>query len=127
MISLGRQASDIGTLSTIKDPQWISAAIAAAGDLAYRWDILSDKLEWSGNLAELLGHAEGDSGGGLESGHGFNNRIHPEDLPIRLKALSDHFAGGSTYDCEFRLRTGQGSVVWMHDRGTAELDKDGTP
>jgi len=127
MISLERQASDIGALSKIKDPPWISAAIAAAGDLAYRWDILSDKLEWSGNLAELLGHPEGDAGGGLESGHGFNNRIHPEDLPIRLKALSDHFAGEGTYDCEFRLRTGQGSVVWMHDRGTAELDKDGTP
>jgi diguanylate cyclase (GGDEF)-like protein len=123
MISLGRQASDKSALSKSNEPQWIPAAIAAAGDVAYRWDILSDKLELSGNLAEFLG----DSQGGFESGHGFNNRLHPEDLPIRLKALSDHFAGESAYDCEFRLRTGQGSVIWMHDRGTAELDKDGTP
>ena len=123
MITLGKQASGVGVLSAIKESQWISAAIAAAGDVAYRWDILTDKLELSGNLAELLG----DAGGGPESGHGFNNRIHPEDLPLRLKALSDHFAGEGTYDCEFRLRTGQGSVVWMHDRGTAELDRDGTP
>src|SRR4051812_38687575 len=125
MISLGRQAFDMGALSASKEPQWISAAIAAAGDIAYCWDILSDKVEWSGNLAEFLSNPDaGDGGGGLESGHGFNNRIHPEDLPIRLKALSDHFAGESAYECEFRLRTGEGSVVWMHDRGTAELDKD---
>src|SRR3954454_3648613 len=107
MISLGRQASDMGALSASKEPQWISAAIAAAGDIAYRWDILSDRGEWSGNLAELLGYAEVADAPGLESGHGFNNRIHPEDLPIRLKALSDHFAGESVYDCEFRLRAGQ--------------------
>jgi diguanylate cyclase (GGDEF)-like protein len=127
MISLGRQASGMGALSTSKESQWIYAAIAAAGDVAYRWDILTDKLEWSGNPAEFLGHAGAGDAAGLSSGHGFNNRIHPEDLPIRLKALSDHFAGEGPYDCEFRLRTGQGTVVWMHDRGTAELDKDGTP
>jgi diguanylate cyclase (GGDEF)-like protein len=123
MITLGRHAPDAGVLSTSQEPQWVSSAIAAAGDIAYRWDILSDRVEWSGNLAEMLG----DSLGGFDSGHGFNNRIHPEDLPLRLKALSDHFAGEGHYDCEFRLRNGQGTVVWLHDRGTAELDKDGTP
>src|ERR1700759_4328687 len=123
MISLGRQASGKDGLLASKEPHWISSAVAAAGDVAYRWDILSDKLEWSGNLAELLG----DPGGGPESGHNFNNRIHPEDLPARLKALSDHFAGEGVYECEYRLRTAQGSIIWMHDRGTAELDTDGTP
>jgi diguanylate cyclase (GGDEF)-like protein len=123
MITLGRQSPEAGGLSTSQEPQWISSAVAAAGDLAYRWDILSDKVEWSGNLAEMLD----DSLGGFDSGHGFNNRIHPEDLPLRLKALSDHFAGEGHYDCEFRLRNAQGAVVWLHDRGAAELDKDGTP
>jgi diguanylate cyclase (GGDEF)-like protein/PAS domain S-box-containing protein len=123
MISLGRQTPRSGALPTSKEPQWITAAIAAAGDLAYRWDILTDKLEWSGDLAELVG----DSGGAQETGHGFNNYIHPEDLPNRLKALSDHFAGEGPLECEFRLRTSQGSVIWMHERGSAELDGDGTP
>src|SRR3954462_9156801 len=63
----------------------------------------------------------------IQSGHGFQKRVHPEDLPIRLKALSDHFAGQAGYDCEYRLRNNQGGVVWVHDRATAALDADLTP
>jgi diguanylate cyclase (GGDEF)-like protein len=102
---------------------WVADAISAAGDLAYRWDVLSDQLDWGGNLHELLG----EPNAAIQSGHGFNNRIHPEDLPVRLKALSDHFAGQATYDCEFRLRNSQGGVVWVHDRGAAVFDGDKTP
>ncbi|HEY4164934.1 MAG TPA: GGDEF and EAL domain-containing protein [Dongiaceae bacterium] len=106
------------------DPNWIANSVNAAGDMAYRWDILSDSLHWTGNLAELVGETSPEA---VASGHGFNNRIHSEDLPIRLKALSDHFAGQAGYDCEFRLRNGQGVVAWVHDRGSALFDDQGMP
>jgi diguanylate cyclase (GGDEF)-like protein/PAS domain S-box-containing protein len=103
--------------------EWLRAAIGASGDILYRWDILSDRLSWAGEVEEVLGEGEQ----AIASGHGFNNRIHPEDLPRRLKALSDHFSQGDTYDCEYRIRNAQGVVIWVHDRGRVEIDSNGMP
>lgn len=103
--------------------EWLRAAIGASGDILYRWDILSDRLSWAGEVEEVLGEGEQ----AIASGHGFNNRIHPEDLPRRLKALSDHFSQGDTYDCEYRIRNAQGVVIWVHDRGRVEIDGNGMP
>lgn len=102
---------------------WVRTAIGASGDILYRWDILSDHLTWAGEIEEVLGEGEQ----AIASGHGFNNRIHPEDLPRRLKALSDHFSQGDTYDCEYRIRNAQGVVIWVHDRGRVDLDANGMP
>ena len=104
-------------------PDWLRAAIGASGDILYKWDILSDRLNWAGEIEEVLGEGEH----AIASGHGFNNRIHPEDLPRRLKALSDHFSQGDNYDCEYRVRNGQGLVIWVHDRGRVEIDANGMP
>jgi diguanylate cyclase (GGDEF)-like protein/PAS domain S-box-containing protein len=102
---------------------WLRTAISASGDILYKWDILSDRLSWAGEVEEVLGEGEN----AIASGHGFNNRIHPEDLPRRLKALSDHFSQGDSYDCEYRVRNGQGVVIWVHDRGRVEIDSNGMP
>jgi diguanylate cyclase (GGDEF)-like protein len=123
-IKLNTQTPVSERAAAVLDSDWIADAVSAAGDIAYRWDILSDSLHWTGNLAELVGES---NPGAVASGHGFNNRIHSEDLPIRLKALSDHFAGQAGYDCEFRLRNGQGVVAWVHDRGNAVFDGQGVP
>ncbi|HVO04709.1 MAG TPA: GGDEF and EAL domain-containing protein [Candidatus Cybelea sp.] len=123
MMTLGRQAPETEGLATLLESEAVARAVGAAGDLTYHWDILNDGLQWGGNVADLLGESNLE----IQSGHGFNNRIHPEDLPIRLKALSDHFAGHAHYDCEYRLRNGQGGIVWVHDRGRAVFDGEKTP
>ena len=105
-------------------PEWIEAALVSAGDVAYFWDVATDRLSWAGNLSDVLIEVPAES---LGSGHTLNDRIHPEDLPRRLKALSDHFALGKQYDCEYRLRTGHGQVVWVHDRGLAKMGGAGVP
>ena len=105
-------------------PDWIESALVSAGDVAYFWEVATDRLAWAGNLADVLTDIPIDN---LSSGHALNDRIHPEDLPRRLKALSDHFALGKEYDCEYRLRTGYGHVVWVHDRGLAQMGGSGVP
>jgi hypothetical protein len=102
--------------SSTPTPEWIEHALISAGDVAYSWDVASDRLVWAGNLSDVLTEIPMET---LSTGHALNDRIHPEDLPRRLKALSDHFALGKLYDCEYRLRTGHGQVVWVHDRGLA--------
>lgn len=122
--------------------EWIREAVAASGDIAYRWDIMTDHVHWVGNIDEILGERGAET---VHSGHSYNNRIHPEDLPARLKALSDHFSqtsgepgstahppkpgvlAGDPYECEYRIRNGQGVVIWVHDRGRAALGENGMP
>ena len=104
--------------------KWLEEALLAAGDAAYAWDVSTDQLTWAGNIDAIRDRGHNDI---LSSGHSLNDRIHPEDLPKRLKALSDHFALGRPYDCEYRLRAGHGQIIWVHDRGVAQFDAMGAP
>lgn len=109
---------------------WLQASLLGAGDIAYHWDVASDRLQWVGNTLDMFGDSaakQNEAEGRVTSGHSYNNRVHPEDLPLRLKALSDHFTSGATFDCEYRLRSGHGSVVWVHDRGQAVMGAHGVP
>jgi diguanylate cyclase (GGDEF)-like protein len=102
---------------------WIRDAIEASGDVLYEWDIASDRIWWAGRPSDLLGSERAVEA--LDSGAAFNSRINPEDLPLRLKALSDHLNDGVPYDCEYRVRSDSGSFAWVHDRGAAQRSAQG--
>jgi len=102
----------------------LRAALAASGDVAYEWQIDGDTLIWDGPFAELFGR---DPAANVATGEGFNRCINPQDLPERLKTLSDHFAGQRPYACEYRVRCGHGQFRWVQDRGAAHFAEDGRP
>src|SRR6516162_10337501 len=62
------------------------AALAAAGDIAYDWDVRSDAITWHGPVETMLGLADA---GVVDSGRAFIGRINPEDLPQRQHRLSE--------------------------------------
>jgi diguanylate cyclase (GGDEF)-like protein len=101
----------------------VLAALVAAGDVAYVWDIDTDNLSWHGPL-KALGFSQAST---LASGHAFAGRINPEDLVQRQQLLHAHYARGTRYDCEYRVRLDTGDFAWLHDRGTAEFDTVGRP
>jgi diguanylate cyclase (GGDEF)-like protein len=99
------------------------AALAAAGDVAYVWDIASDQIEWHGSLKTLgLG---GD--GVLTCGKALTERINPDDQRDRQQQLHAHYSKGARFDCEYRVRLDTGDFAWLHDRGAAEFDGVGRP
>ncbi len=100
-----------------------STALEAAGDVAYSWQLDEDRLEWSGRLAA----AEFDFAAELTTGRSFASRIHPDDLGPRQLALAGHFEGEGLFDCEYRLRDGTGSFIWVQERGRARRDSAGRP
>jgi diguanylate cyclase (GGDEF)-like protein len=100
----------------------VAAALAAAGDIAYDWDLSSDGIAWRGQLSETVGIADAAA---LATGRAFAARINPEDLPLRQHRLNDHFAGAPSFDCEYRLRGEDGRFHWVQDRGRAERDEVG--
>ena len=113
----GLASGEHPTIATV-----ISAALDAAGDVAYAWDIASDSVSWAGSAVALLGPASE-----IATGEGLRARIEAEDLPRRRVALSQHIEAGSSFDCDYRLRLADGSVHWVHDRGRVERDADGMP
>jgi len=121
----GDLAKDVGLagMQDIDDFQRLRTAIAAAGDIAYDWDLASGQITWWGSSDALLGAempppANGDA---------FRAMIHGGDLPKRDKALADHIAGEGVFDCEFRLVNAEGATTWAHERGTVIMDRDGKP
>jgi diguanylate cyclase (GGDEF)-like protein len=102
----------------------LKAALTAAGDVVYDWDISAGDISWLAgpeHSVELLG------GDGAISEQRFHDRIHPEDLKLRLDTLASLEVGRTSFECEFRLRDANGNHHWYHDRGTAEFDIDGKP
>lgn len=102
----------------------LAAAMAAADDVAYDWDLRTDSIAWAGSVAGLFASSCENL---VATGEAFNQRINPEDLPVRLKALAEHYRTRETYDCEYRLRKADGAFCWVHDRGRAEFDSEGQP
>ena len=100
------------------------SAIEAAGDLVYEWDLVADRIVWGGDASAFFAVQDAQVPGGGEAYHG---RINPEDLPRRLRALTDHLGNDQPFDCEYRVRSDSGDFNWVHDRGAVERSPNGTP
>src|SRR5581483_1997832 len=92
----------------------LSAALEAAGDAAYAWELDGDRLEWSGQLSVAAG---GPVPSEVATGRLFAARVHPDDLVHRQLALAAHLDNGAAFDCEYRLRDNDGNFIWVHERG----------
>ncbi|MFQ5775931.1 MAG: putative bifunctional diguanylate cyclase/phosphodiesterase [Kiloniellaceae bacterium] len=102
----------------------LRSAIEASGDVIYTWDLATDRIDWIGAAGRVFGP---EPSAAPRTGDHYHGRINPEDLPIRMQALSEHFAGARSYDCEYRVRASTGEFHWVHDRGGVELSSSGTP
>ena len=102
----------------------LRAAIAASGDVVYDWNLSTDSVEWLGEASRVFGVPDHLL---MKTGARFNDRVHPDDLPRRLEAITDLAQSNTSFECEYRVRGGEGEQRWFHDRGIAELGPDGRP
>jgi len=108
-----------GTATELKR---LRAALAASGEIAYHWDLVTDRIVFIGEGVDAFGRPDG---AGNWTGKAFAGRINPEDLVSRLDALARHQREGEPYDCEYRVRGVGGEARWVHDRGAVERSPDG--
>ncbi|HUH83902.1 MAG TPA: EAL domain-containing protein [Stellaceae bacterium] len=107
-----------------QDVPHLEAALSAAGDVAYDWDLTSDGMRWHGSIAAMLGVADAAL---IATGRALASRLNPDDLLLRQQRLNAHWTRRAAFDCEFRVRAEQGGFIWVHDRGTALFDATGRP
>lgn len=98
------------------------AAIEAAGDVAYEWDLASGRITWAGAIASLFGEVKPPA-----AAITFESMIHADDRANRARQLALHHASEHAFDWEYRVRPGRLPEIWVHDRGRISRDAHGAP
>jgi len=90
-------------------------ALHSAGFGVWDLDVVQLRVHYSPQWKALLGYGAVDE---AEPTSVWRERVHPDDRPGMLAALSRHLNGtDASYVSEFRLRAGDGSWRWVMSRG----------
>ncbi len=124
-------ATDPAPPPPILVPQ-VEAVLNSIGELIYVWDIVTDRLSWTGDLANTLGSlGEVD----LASGLAFGDRMSPESVVSRYEAIvksgRKDEGDGVPYQLVYALlqprELGASGSVWVEDTGRWFGGADGRP
>ena len=90
-------------------------AIEESGDGLWDWNISADALYLSPKGKRMFGYGESEELAHLED---LYERIHEEDNVDAIGNRQAHLDGKtSLYASEYRVRSGDGTWKWIHDRG----------
>lgn len=111
-------------ISTAEELARLRAALSAAGDVAYDWDLASDAIHWSGDICQALGVPHGQQ---PITGAGFTALVAQEDLAAHSNFVVRLQTGDAQFECEYRLQLPQRGISWVHDRASVEFDEADKP
>lgn len=101
----------------------LSLAMDAANEGMWDWDVRSETIYISRNLAQFM---DIGSEAATISAEVWHACIHDADLAIFQNEMRAHLRGETEfYDLEFRLKTKNGEPKWIHHRGLGLRDKEG--
>jgi len=87
------------------------------------WNLEDNTIYFGKRWKEMLGFKEDELPNAFAS---WEERVHPEDLPLALLAIQDNVEGRSEYyACTHRLRHKDGSWIWIDDRGKTFFNQEG--
>lgn len=115
--------STAGALAEINE--WLRMALESAQMGTWSWDVETDTIRWSDNVAPLFGLEPGESRGTFPA---YLELIHPDDremveTTVRATLASD----AESYLIEHRLVLPDGNVNWIEGRGRVARDEHGRP
>ncbi|MFD8636237.1 SpoIIE family protein phosphatase [Streptomyces sp. NPDC059533] len=94
------------------------------GNLGWaEWNLITDTIDWSGQVYEIFGRAPGQGPVMLEE---LPRYVVPDDLPALAGAVQQLLGEGAPIDQPFRITTAAG-VRHLRIVAEAETDADGTP
>jgi diguanylate cyclase (GGDEF)-like protein len=130
-------AAPVGELRGPPKPALVSedldapSILSAIGEVVYNWNIVTDKLSWGANAAELLGPvADGD----LSSGLAYAQRVSARSFTSRYDAIfgsslkDDGY--GVLYEAVYELEPegdANSDTIWVEDCGRWFQGPDGRP
>src|SRR3989339_648888 len=93
-------------------------------DLIYEWDIITDRLDWFGDIDSVLGYKKGGFPRTLKAWVG---AIHPEDFKAVKEVIAQQRNVGGLTDIEYRIKKKDGSWRYWTDKGLIIADESGKP
>ena len=97
-------------------PSDIVDLLSAAGDVAYDWDLAGDTLTWYG-AAEKIFSGQNPP----QDSQSLYHVLHSDDRHIVFSGET------STFDRQFRIKTGGAGILWINERGAVENDRNLNP
>lgn len=108
--------------------QELQMAFEASRMGTWVWHVQNDTIEWSESLEPLHGLQPGEFqsvyGGNFE---GFQQLIHPEDVPHLQEKITRSLLDKTDYQVEFRVVWPDGTVRWIFGRGRGVYNQQGEP
>jgi PAS domain S-box-containing protein len=98
-------------------------ALDAASMGTWDWDLATNAVEWSDNLARIHGLPPGTFDGTFAS---YEREIHPDDRQPVLASIQRALTEGVPHDVEYRLVAPDGTIRWCEGKGRVEY-QDGRP
>jgi signal transduction histidine kinase/CheY-like chemotaxis protein len=98
-------------------------ALDAASMGTWDWDLETNTVRWSANLARLHGLPPDAFDGTFAS---YEREIHPDDRSAVLASARRAIADGVPHDVEYRIVSPDGTVRWVEGKGRVEY-RDGRP
>jgi two-component system CheB/CheR fusion protein len=95
-------------------------AMEAADYGGWEWDRRSGEMVWTPKMRELLG-VGADEPASLEL---FQQRLHPDDRPLREQAIAEAWTTG-VLGAEYRVIRPDGELRWISSRGRVIAGADG--
>jgi len=99
-------------------------AAECASDIVYDWDMLDDRVAFSGTLF-------GTNWGGDEvlprTRAEYSKMVHPDDRAHVRAAIKKHLEAGEPYSEEYRIIDSRGACLEISDRATAIRNPKGVP
>lgn len=89
----------------------------------WEWNVATNGVTWSREMAGLFGATPDEFGGTFDE---FLQRVHPEDRALVVSSVKT-LAENGHLDMEHRVLLPDGSVRWISGRGQAFYDDSGRP
>jgi two-component system sensor histidine kinase/response regulator len=105
-----------------KSEERLNLALCAAQMVAWDWDLLNNRLNWSDGIEALLGIAPGAFAGTYKA---FLKCLHPQDRASVTQALNRTIKTGTDYEVETRLCWPDGTIRWVASKGAVLRDRNG--
>jgi PAS domain S-box-containing protein len=90
-------------------------AIDASGEAVWDWNVQTGNVFYSDRWKEMMGVRDDDVAPDMSD---WDRRIHPDDQKRVHDEIRRYFKGDTQqFESEYRIRTGDDSLMWILDRG----------